>query len=107
MFKSSLRYYEHDEFYAVKEQEQTMSDKRNYIRASEVGQYVFCARAWRLRFDGYEPTSGGDAREAGERWHRKHGRSVKRSLLARRIAVYSSFLALVLAVFIFLLWWYR
>lgn len=84
-----------------------MSDRQKYIRASEVGEYVFCARAWRLRFDGYEPTSGAGAREAGEKWHRKHGRTVRRARRARRLAVYSSFLALALGVFIFLLWWYR
>ncbi len=49
-----------------------MSDRGKSIRASEVGEYLFCARAWRLRLDGYEPTMGRHAREAGTAWHLRH-----------------------------------
>ena len=82
-----------------------MSDRRNYIRASEVGEYVFCARAWRLRQEGYEPTLGQHAREAGTRWHRRHGRGVRRARRLQRLAAYSALLAIAVAVLLFLLWW--
>ncbi|MDT5063104.1 MAG: hypothetical protein QOH63_3563 [Acidobacteriota bacterium] len=84
-----------------------MSRKQKFIRASEIGEYVFCARAWRLRVDGYAPTSGQQAREAGELWHRKHGRSVLRVRKLRRLASYSVLLAIALGVLTLLLWWWR
>ena len=46
------------------------------IRASEVGEYVYCARAWWLRrVAGLEP-DGHERRELGTALHRRHGRAV-------------------------------
>ena len=46
------------------------------IRASEVGEYVYCARAWWLRrVAGLEP-AGRERRERGSALHRRHGRAV-------------------------------
>jgi hypothetical protein len=84
-----------------------MSHRQKFIRASEIGEYIFCARAWRLRIDGHAPTSGGRAREAGERWHRKHGEAVLHVRKLRRLAAYSALLAIVLGVLTLLLWWWR
>ena len=84
-----------------------MSDGGKSIRASEVGEYVFCARAWRLRLDGYEPTMGRRAREAGTAWHLRHGRSVRRARRLRLIAACAIFLAIVVAALILLDWWRR
>ncbi|HYE12986.1 MAG TPA: hypothetical protein VD968_00940 [Pyrinomonadaceae bacterium] len=80
-----------------------MGERGKPIRASEVGEYVFCARAWRLRVDGVKPTSGGEAREAGTRWHRSHGRTVRRAKRLRALASLLFFLALALAAFALLL----
>ena len=57
-------------------------NNRSLISASEVGDYVFCALAWRLRAEGHEPTSLRAAQEAGTKWHRDHGKGVGR---ARRL----------------------
>ncbi|HEX8847419.1 MAG TPA: hypothetical protein VF791_22435 [Pyrinomonadaceae bacterium] len=84
-----------------------MNDRRKLIKASEIGEYVFCARAWRLRLEGCEPTSGQGAREAGTLWHLKHGRTVRRAERLRRVAAYSSFLTIVFAVLLLLLWWWQ
>jgi hypothetical protein len=84
-----------------------MNERRKLIRASEVGEYVFCARAWRLRLDGYEPTAGRHAREAGTAWHLGHGRSVRRARQLKLVAACASFMALVVAVLILLSWWSR
>lgn len=84
-----------------------MRDKQKLIKASEIGEYVFCARAWRLRMDGYEPTSGHQARRAGTEWHLKHGRTLRRARRLRLIATYSGLLAIIVAVLLFLLWWWR
>ncbi|NJN16042.1 MAG: hypothetical protein HC822_07035 [Oscillochloris sp.] len=46
------------------------------IRASEVGEYVYCARAWWLRrVAGFEP-EGAERRELGTALHVRHGRAV-------------------------------
>ena len=45
------------------------------IRASEVGAYLFCQRAWWYQRSGR--TSGPSAaQESGLAWHRRHGRRV-------------------------------
>jgi hypothetical protein len=76
------------------------------IRASEVGEYLYCARAWRLRRDGVEPTAAGRARlEAGTRWHLEHGAGVRRALLLRRLSAACLLLAIVAATLVLLIWW--
>lgn len=46
------------------------------IRASEVGEYVYCARAWWLRrVAGLEP-AGRARRQAGVTMHTQHGRAI-------------------------------
>jgi type IV secretory pathway TrbF-like protein len=83
-----------------------MSDRRKLIKASEIGEYVFCARAWRLRLDGHAPTSGHKARQAGTEWHLRHGRTLRRARRLRLFALCSLLLAAVAAaVLLFLLWW--
>lgn len=82
-----------------------MKDQQKLIKASEIGEYLFCARAWRLRIDGYEPTFGQHAREAGTKWHLAHGRTLRNASRWRRVATCASLLAIILAVLLFLLWW--
>ncbi|NJM06354.1 hypothetical protein HC891_09420 [Candidatus Gracilibacteria bacterium] len=49
------------------------------IRASEIGEYVYCARAWWLRrVAGLEP-AGQERRERGTRLHARHGQRLRRS----------------------------
>lgn len=59
------------------------------IRASEVGEYVYCARAWWLRRVGGLEPSGYERREYGTALHRRHGRAVagSRALLLLGIAL--------------------
>ncbi len=57
-----------------------------YIRASEIGNYVYCRRAWWLRrVKGYMPEN---VRElaVGQQYHQAHGRSLQQSFWARRLA---------------------
>lgn len=47
-----------------------------FIRASEIGEYVYCQRAWWLHHSvGLEP-AGRERRELGTALHTKHGRQV-------------------------------
>ncbi len=71
------------------------------IRASEIGEYVFCARAWWLRrVAGLEP-AGHQRRVQGIRQHRRHGQMVGASrilLILAALLLLLAFLALLLAL---------
>ena len=76
-----------------------MRDKRTLISASEVGDYVFCALAWRMRAEGYESLSSSRAAlEAGTEWHHEHGMDVRRSRQARLAAMIITALAIFLGL---------
>ncbi len=47
------------------------------LRASEVGQYVFCARAWWLANGIGAEVDNPAARERGKRFHRQHGQQLR------------------------------
>jgi CRISPR/Cas system-associated exonuclease Cas4 (RecB family) len=79
--------------------------RKDYVRASALGEYVFCARAWWLRREGVEPTRGGEARAAGTRWHEGHGRSVARAKRLRLVAAVCTCLALALLLVLLYLEW--
>jgi CRISPR/Cas system-associated exonuclease Cas4 (RecB family) len=70
------------------------------IRASEVGEYVYCARAWWLRrVAGLEP-SGHQRRAYGAALHRRHGAAVagSRALLIAAAVLVVLGLALMLTL---------
>ena len=72
-----------------------MTEREEIIRASEVGQYVFCARAWWLgQVMGYRSTNV-EAMAQGTAGHRAHGRIVERHLRLRRLATGLVLLALI------------
>jgi hypothetical protein len=63
-----------------------MTDGDDIIRASEVGLYVYCARAWWLgRVLGFR-SSNLAALQRGTAGHRAHGRVVERYHLLHRLA---------------------
>ncbi|HLL71584.1 MAG TPA: hypothetical protein VK363_09140 [Pyrinomonadaceae bacterium] len=82
-----------------------MKGRGKYIRASEVAEYVYCARAWRLRVDGHEPASGHRRRAEGEAWHLAHGREIVRARRMRLVARVAFVLALVVGLLLLLLRW--
>ena len=55
------------------------------IRASEVGTYVFCQRAWWYQLQGYETTNV-DELAGGDQIHAHHGRMVMVSGCVRLVA---------------------
>jgi hypothetical protein len=67
------------------------------IRASEVGSYLFCARAWWYGQNGVESTNQAEL-TAGTEFHRQHGRMVIASGLTRLLAIILLLVALVLLV---------
>ncbi len=67
------------------------------IRASEIGQYAYCVRAWWLaRVLGYR-SSHQEAMDAGIAGHEQHGRSVEGYHRLRRAGVLLLAVALVAA----------
>ena len=62
-----------------------MSNDR-VIRASEIGQYVYCAHAWWLGSVEGLPSSRQREMVAGEVAHRRHGRDVNVSFWLNRLA---------------------
>jgi CRISPR/Cas system-associated exonuclease Cas4 (RecB family) len=67
------------------------------IRASEIGSYRYCARAWWYRQQGIESTNQAEM-TAGTEIHRQHGRTVIASGLTRLLAVILLLAALELLV---------
>ncbi len=64
-----------------------MSQREPVIRASEIAQYAFCARAWWLgRVKGFRSTNVAAMRRGLAR-HRAHGRTVEGTHRLRRLAV--------------------
>jgi hypothetical protein len=80
-------------------------ERRDFIRASGMSEYTFCARAWWLRREGVKPTLGGESRAAGTRWHESHGRTVSRARRMRTFATVCTFLALAVALILLWLQW--
>jgi len=74
-----------------------MTNGRRAIRASEIGEYVYCHRAWWVRHvEGYESANTRQM-ELGTSAHERHGRLVGLGLALRALAVLTFGLALLAA----------
>jgi hypothetical protein len=67
------------------------------IRASEVGTYQFCQRAWWYQQQGYEPDNKAEL-AGGNMSHERHGRVVVASKFLQLIAYGLFLLAIVTAI---------
>ena len=67
------------------------------IRASDVGSYLYCARAWWYHREGIESTNQAEM-TTGTELHRIHGRQVLASGLTHTLALILLLVALVLIV---------
>ena len=56
------------------------------IRASDIGSYLYCRRAWRYRKDGIESENKVEL-AAGTELHRKHGRKALSAILLRTLGM--------------------
>lgn len=79
-----------------------MGDRRRdaVLRASEVGQYTFCAHAWWLGNVEGHPSSNRHALADGQTAHRRHGRGVHASATLSRLAYVLLLLAVLIGVFL-------
>lgn len=72
----------------------------NYVRASEIADYVYCRRSWWLgQVAGYKPASV-ERLKRGTAFHRQHGHLVRRAVWSRRFALAMFFI--VMAIFAYL-----
>lgn len=69
------------------------------IRASEVGEYVYCARAWWLRRVVGEEPAGRERRAEGVAMHMRHGHGVRQSWMALWAGLLLLVVGLLLALF--------
>ena len=67
------------------------------IRSSDIGNYLYCRRAWWYRKQGYESANQAEL-ASGTELHRKHGRKVLLSGLLRTLGFLLLLFALVLLV---------
>lgn len=77
-----------------------MSEQGRVIRASEIGQYVYCARAWWLGSVRGLSSSHQQEMAEGTVVHRRHGWGVRRSLWLNRLA----YIVLLLVVVVGAVW---
>jgi len=73
------------------------ADQIKTIRASEVGSYLYCARAWWYHSKGFTSTDQAEM-ATGAELHRLHGRQVIASGLTRALSLFLLLVALVLLV---------
>lgn len=73
--------------------------RKRTIRASELGTYLFCKRAWWYQLQGVESKNQQEM-AGGFSYHRRHGKLVMRSILLRA----AGWISLLLAVFFFVSW---
>lgn len=79
-----------------------MSDQ--WLRASEISEYVYCRRAWWLRrTEGYQATNI-KAMQAGTKYHQRHTKIVQHAAWSRRLAYGLLFTVVAVFVFQLLIW---
>ncbi len=59
--------------------------RKRTIRASEIGTYLYCKRAWWYQSQGVE-SSNQQEMSGGTAYHRAHGKNVLKGLLYRLVA---------------------
>lgn len=67
------------------------------IRSSDIGLYIYCARAWRYRQRGVESSTQGEM-VSGTKLHRQHGHLVLVSGVTRTLGLIALLVALALLV---------
>lgn len=73
------------------------TSRMRVIRSSEIGNYLYCRRAWWYRQQGFESANQAEL-ATGTELHRKHGRKVLAAGLLRTSGFLVLLLALVLVV---------
>jgi hypothetical protein len=80
--------------------------RRRLIAATELAEYVYCPKAWELKYvHGVEPSSEAQQLQIeGNAWHASQGRQLARGDSFRWGAILALALAVILFVFVWLGW---
>ena len=78
-----------------------MDGEERVIRASEIAQFVYCARAWWLGSVEGRPSAHRREMRAGTAAHRRHGVGVRLTLWAARLG----YALVLLGVLLGVVWW--
>lgn len=65
------------------------------VRASEIGSYLYCHRAWWYQIQGHRPANEGEL-SAGSELHFQHSKKVMLSGIVRMLAYFLLIVSLVL-----------
>jgi CRISPR/Cas system-associated exonuclease Cas4 (RecB family) len=79
------------------------------VSASELGEYVYCRRAWWLRrVMGIVPSDAArQTMDAGEVWHKEQWKTMEHQRQSHSIRYWAAWTALATAAVLLLLWWWR
>ena len=79
---------------------------RKLIAATELAEFVYCAKAWELKYvRGVEPSSETQRQQVeGNAWHASQGRQLARGDSFRWAAIVALALAVILFLFLWLGW---
>ena len=75
-------------------------NSRHIISATEVAEFVFCAKAWQLKRAG--ASARGQQLESGREFHRQHGAQMSLARFLRRAGTVFALIALLLLA----AWWW-
>src|SRR5450432_2497533 len=90
----------------VRESPEPAEDKSpDLIRVSDLGEWVYCNLAWKLRTQGASPAIESKPKiEEGRRWHAEHCKTAAYSVAARRVRNWCFAIALGIAMLTIVLW---
>jgi hypothetical protein len=71
-------------------------DRRLIIDASEVGEFVYCAKSWYLKRNGEIPQ--GSQLKSGVVFHKEHGATVSQSIRLRKAGQWLAVIGLLLII---------
>jgi hypothetical protein len=80
-------------------------DRRLIIHASEVGEFVYCAKSWYLKRCGEIPQ--GSQLEEGAVFHERHEATVSRAAHLRKAGEWLSLIGFFLLIVLALIWFAR
>ncbi len=70
-----------------------------WIRASEIGEYVYCNRAWWLKQVGGKKSAHVRQLKAGQHHHYQHGNQIRKITWMRKLAYLLIFIVVATVVF--------
>ncbi len=70
-----------------------------WIRASEIGEYVFCNRAWWLKRVRGVQSRNVRHLKAGHHYHKQHGNQIRKISWMRKLAYTMLFIVVAIVVF--------